>query len=378
MLKRRLVPGTKWKFLAFCLLAGSAWAGTAPSVRVALLKNVPEVTLQGRELRIRLPEEKPVSYYVAAPVRVTATAEGIQVGNEKYPYPQVRIQSLEKSIAIGGRQFEGTLEFHQTGENSLLVLNDLPLETYLIGLVHGEIHASWPAEAIKAQAVAARTYALYRQKNRKQKGGLYDLESSHDDQVYVGSKGAADGTVQRAIEQTQGEVLWFLGLYPAYFHSCCGGMTENTEKAWGKKEISAQVSDPFCARSPFAKWELTLSRKEFLHRLRPHGLEGRRLKNISVEPHEGSPRNAIAVIETDRTNLYIAAADLRRILGYGKLKSTWFEVEQTPGSLVFRGSGYGHGVGLCQWGAKAMAEEGKTYKEILEFYYPKAVVRKVY
>ncbi|MBI4125015.1 MAG: SpoIID/LytB domain-containing protein [Deltaproteobacteria bacterium] len=379
-----MVP-TAWRpFLIFLpLLVLGPWSSVRgpniPSIRVALLKNVPAVTLQGKELRIRLPEEKPVSYYLDSPVRVSAAAEGIQVGDQKYAYPQVRIQSLEKPIAIGSRQFEGTLEFHKTGDDSLLVLNDLSLETYLTGLVHGEIHASWPAEVIKAQVVAARTYALFRQEKRKQnKNSLYDLEGDQDDQVYVGSKGSADISVQKAIEQTHGEVLWFLGLYPAYFHSCCGGMTEKAEKAWGKKETSAQVADPFCKRSPFSEWELKLSTGDFLKKLRGHGLEGRHLKNISLERHDGSPRNAVAVIETDKMNLYIGATDLRRIVGYGKLKSTWFEVQHSPHSVSFRGLGYGHGVGLCQWGAKAMAEAGKSYQEILKFYYPKAVVRKLY
>ncbi len=76
--------------------------------------------------------------------------------------------------------------------------------------------------------------------------------------------------------------------------------------------------------------------------------------------------------------LFITAADLRRILGFQNLKSTWFEVRRSPRAITFKGTGYGHGVGLCQWGAKAMAEAGKTHREILQFYYPRAVVRKIY
>lgn len=374
-----MVPGTICYVLAGFLLAGAVWAGPAPTVRIALLKNIPSVTLQGKDLRIRLPEEKPVSYYIHSPAKVTATAEGIQVGREKFSYPHVRIQSLEKTIAIGDRQFEGALEFHQTGDDSLLVLNDLPLETYLTGLVHGEISASWPIEAVKAQVVAARTYALFRQEKRRQnQNTLYDLEGTHDDQVYIGSAGVADVPAQKAIEATRGEVLWFLGFFPAYYHSACGGMTETVEKVWGRSESSARVADPFCKHSPFQHWVLDLSPGGFLKTLRAHGLEGKQVKNISLEKGEGSARNAIVVIETDKTSLFIKAEDLRRILGYDRLKSAWFEVEHSPRQIIFRGQGYGHGVGMCQWGAKAMAEAGKSYREILEFYYPKAVVRKVY
>lgn len=349
-----------------------------PSIRIALLKNVPEVTVEGNELRIQIAEAKPVSYYLDSPARITAVPEGFKVGDEFYAPPLLKIFDLDEKLSLNGKNFEGTLNIAKSEGNKLLVINKLPLEKYLVGLVHGEINASWPREAIKAQVVAGRTYALFRQKKKRGQGNLYDLEATTLDQVYAGSQGEADLPVQTAIAETRGEVLWFLGYYPAYFHSACGGETETVNRVWGKNEMSTSVVDPFCEQSPYRSWEFSLSTRSFLNQLKSHGLEGTHLKSIATEKQDGSPRNVLVTIETNKMTLFLSATDLRRILGYDKLKSTRFEVTASPRWVTFEGTGYGHGVGLCQWGAKAMAESGKTYREILEFYYPKAVIRKIY
>lgn len=380
-----MVPGTIWYFLIILLAPQLLWAREAPTIRVALLKEAPEIVISGEELRLRLPEVKPVSYYIESPLHITPSENGLKIGGENYPYPYLKFHSLHQTLSLAGKKFEGNLEIRRLNEKKLMVLNELPLETYLIGLVHGEINANWPKEAIKAQVVAARTYALYRQAKRKQAGDVprmgnvpYDLEASTADQVYVGSQGEKDSPVKEAIAETEGEVLWFLGLYPAYFHSACGGQTETVGNVWGKKETSAARLDPFCQHSPYQNWELTLSPKTFLQKLKNHGLEGSKLKSIFLEHHETSPRNALVMIETNQMTLFLAATELRRILGYDQLKSTWFAADTTPRKIIFKGNGYGHGVGLCQWGTKAQAEAGKTYRQILEFYYPKAVVKKIY
>lgn len=380
-----MVPGTIWYFLIIFLTPQLLWAREAPTIRVALLREAPEIVISGEELRLRLPEVKPVSYYIESPLHITPSETGLKIGGENYPYPYLKFHSLHQTLSLAGKKFEGNLEIRRLNEKKLMVLNELPLETYLIGLVHGEINANWPKEVIKAQVVAARTYALYRQAKRKQAGDVprmgnvpYDLEASTADQVYVGSQGEKDTLVKKAIAETHGEVLWYFGYYPAYFHSSCGGQTEIAGNVWNKKEISVPVIDSFCQRSPYQNWELSLSPKTFLQKLQDRGLRGSRIQSIGVERYENSPRNAIVVVETNQRTLFLAATELRRILGYDQLKSTWFETETQPRKIIFRGNGYGHGVGLCQWGAKAQAEAGKTYRQILEFYYPKAVVKKIY
>lgn len=372
----------KWIGLGLLVFSLSVQSRAEPSIRVAILKADSKLIVAGEELRLQLPEPKPVSYYLASPALVEAAETGLSVNQENFPHDQIDIWSLNSPLTIQGKHYQGRIEIHRQPDHRLLVLNELPLETYLIGLIHGEMHASWPKEALKAQVVAARTYALFRQKKRggtlTRPGILYDLENTFADQVYLGSKGAQDVLVQKAIGETQGEVLWYLGYYPAYFHSCCGGQTEMTDRVWGQSEVSSSVVDRFCERAPFRNWQLVLPTKAFLKKLRSHGLEGNRLLHIQREKWENGPRNVLVEIATDKMTLFLSANDLRRILGYDQLKSTWFDLQQLPQKIVFTGSGYGHGVGLCQWGAKAMAEAGKTYRDILQFYYPKAIVKKVY
>lgn len=351
-----------------------------PQIRVALFKEVPKATVQGYELWVKTPELRPIGYHIDDPAHVSATDDGFRINSENFDYPFIQIGAQKELIDINGKKVGGLIEIRKTPNGKLLILNELPLEDYLVGLIHGEISANWHPEVLKAQAVAARTYALKRQQKKSAENSSdYDLESDIADQVYAGMMDdPKDQLVKEIVAATKGEVLWMNGLYPTYFHSCCGGQTELANRVWGKKESSYSVIDPFCERSPQRKWQLRLSQRDFLNRLKNHGLEGSRIKNISLERYEDGPRNVMMIIETDKTTLFMGATDLRRILGYKELRSTWFDVDWSPHEIVFTGTGYGHGVGFCQWGAKAMAESGKTYQEILKFYYPKATIRKMY
>ncbi|MDO8494135.1 MAG: SpoIID/LytB domain-containing protein [Deltaproteobacteria bacterium] len=360
----------------FFLFSGAALAQKPPTIRIALLKDIDSLTIRGEELRLLAPEEKPVNTFLTSPAHIRPVDDVIQIGQDQYNFGFVAISDAHGKLQLDGKTFAGSIEVRNMGGGKLLVINELPLEKYLVGLIHGELNASWPLETIKAQAVAARTYALYtRKKNLKP---LYDLETNHLDQVYVGSKGDKDLIVEEAIKQTDGEVLWFLGVYPGYYHSDCGGQTELSKNVWGGSEPSSSIVDSYCKNSPAHRWRLTISKKELLQSLTPHGLEGKVIRNISAELRDDSSRNALVSIETDAATLYLKATDLRRILGYNRLKSTWFQVAANADGIDFIGYGHGHGVGLCQWGAKTMAEKGFNYRSILKFYYPKAEVRKIY
>lgn len=351
-----------------------------PSVRVSIFKDLPAVTVQGKELRIQIAETKPAGYFIESPAKVEPSLEGFQIGEQILVSPFLKMSSLESPITVEGKTFEGTIEIRRNANNQLMVMNELPVEKYLLGTVPGEIPPTWPMEALKAQAVAARTYALYRSQNKNFPSRRhYDLESDTSDQVYLGGGvKAGDPAVREAIEQTKGEVLWYLGLFPSYFHSTCGGQTETVAKVWGKREMSRSVIDPYCTKSPYRRWQLRLPPSVLFQKLKGHGLEGKFLKAISTERYETSPRNATVTIETDTMMLVMKAFDFRRLIGEEKLMSTWFDVKFSRNEIIFSGNGFGHGVGLCQWGAKTLAEKRADYKRILRFYYPRAVVRKIY
>lgn len=281
-------------------------------------------------------------------------------------------------IAVNGKNYHGGIQIEKAAGDFLLI-NVLELEDYLAGVVKNEMSVKWPMEALKAQTVLARTYALGRIKNPRTE--YYDLFSTVEDQVYSGME-AEDEASWRAIKDTRGEVLFYRG-EPAqvYYHSCCGGWTEPVEYVWGGsgKSYLGSVKCETCQDCPYYFWRYpeksALSGQDLASRL---GYQGEAVSEVRVS--ELSPGQRALKLELKFQSGYkteISGGDFRVRLGRDVIRSTLFKVEKaTEGFIVF-GSGSGHGVGLCQWGAKGMAEAGKNYQEILEHYFPGTEIRKV-
>ena len=282
-------------------------------------------------------------------------------------------------ITFRGRNYKGKLQFYDDGKGALSAVNVIPMEEYLIGLVASEMPKDWPIEALHAQAVVARSYALF-QKNAKKDGGsasIYDIESSTIDQVYGGVL-KDDARVRTAVESTNGEVVTYhRKLLKTFFHSTCGGETESAANVWGEKGQPPAVKDPYCVKiSPHAAWKYQLTENELVARLRKAGFSANAIKNIQIDTKKDGLRAAVVTINTDRQMIALQSNDFRKIVGFKDLKSTWFSVNKKNGVFIFNGRGYGHGAGMCQWGAKGMAEAGKNYKEMLKFYYPGTKIEK--
>ena len=367
-----IVFGSVKKYLSILLLVLTLceMGMTPPRIRVVILKNQSKVVVEGEDLVPHFPNKR---------LEIEGTAQGFNINGISFLRTrELTLQSLKNPLTMEGKNFIGKLEIHNDNQNKLTVVNDLPLEEYLIGLVQKEISETWPTESIKAQAVAARTYALLKQKERNKNGdALYDVEATTEDQVYEGI-GKEDWVIQKAVQETAGEVLWYLGFFPAYYHSCCGGNTELASHVWERKENSNSVADPFCKDSPKFFWEYRISKNDLLKKLRKEELRGKRILSLNLTSSKGSPRVGTVEIKTDQALIFLRGTDFRSILGNTNLRSTWFTAKASGSDYIFHGRGYGHGVGMCQWGAKGMSEEGKTYQEILEFYYPKAVIKKIY
>jgi stage II sporulation protein D len=249
----------------------------------------------------------------------------------------------------------------------VLLVNVLPLEDYLVGVLGSEMPRSFPPEALKAQAVAARTYAL--QKKLEQYGQPFHLGSSVISQVYGGLK-AEDPRTRQAVEATRGLVLTFdLQPIEAYFHSSCGGKTESGANALGRDlPYLKPVSCP-CGKLPSSQWTMGFSNDEMKAALgsKPTGMkvEGRtatgRVKRVHYAP-----------------NRSLDAVTFRARLGYTKLKSLQFEMEPTSAGWKINGHGFGHGAGMCQWGAKVLADQGQEFRQILAHYYPGTELQVLY
>ena len=357
------------KYLALVLavvLLPALVAGAAISpemIRVALFRGIEAVRVEGAG--ILLTDQK------GDPVRATSPLD-IRRGRDSLTVNGASVTGLIISspayITVNGKRYRGILEC-QPEAKGMLVINKLPLEEYLVGLINCEISSQWPMESVKAQAVIARSYALY-QKNAR-RSALYDLESSVMDQVYQGSD-IEDSRAGRGVEETAGEVLTFDGnIIQAFYHSNCGGHTEAAANVWGYPLPYLQGVDcKYCATAPSFRWEQTIPLKKIENQLRAAGFNAAGLKGILPGMRNGSGRISELTLLTSAGKITVPAPKFRMAIGSTIIKSTNFEVTTADETASFSGIGYGHGVGLCQWGAKQRAVDGFDYREILAYYYP--------
>lgn len=273
------------------------------------------------------------------------------------------------------RTYRGNFIVYSSG-GSLMLVNKVELEQYLYGVLPCEVSYSWEAEALKAQAVAARTFAIY---NRlKNKNPEYDLDSGVLSQVYKGREVEA-GSTNEAIEETAGEVMAYNGeVIQAFFHANSGGKTASSVEVWGGDFNYLQsVDDPYSAGSKGYQWTYRINRTKLSNVIAKYksGLgtvyemyivdrtQSDRVKNIKLKGSEGE--------------ITIKGKDLRGWIGAEQMRSTNFSVSVSGDEFSFDGRGYGHGVGLPQEGAREMAKLGRTYKEILRYYYKNTKIKKV-
>jgi stage II sporulation protein D len=277
-------------------------------------------------------------------------------------------------IRYGGRALSGEVEVRR-GPGGLEVIDALPLEDYVAAVTGAEMPPAFPREALRAQAVAARTYALARKLEALGEGRDFDLGSSVLAQVYPG-QGGGDPRARAAAEATRGEVLVHDHQpIEAYFHSACGGRTESGAAALGRDEpYLRSVQCGRCGDSPKARWTLRIAAAELG---RAAGL-GRSATGARVVSRTGSGRAARVEVVAGGRRAGMAAVELRQRLGYDRLPSLAFSIRAEPGGFAFQGVGSGHGAGLCQWGAAGRARAGEGYRKILETYYPGTEIVKMY
>ncbi len=273
--------------------------------------------------------------------------------------------------------FEGVVRISLQNQG-LVVTNELPLEKYLASTVASEMLPGWNAEALKAQAVASRSYTLFMMTHAK--NALYDMDRGVEDQVFGGGKEVPE-TVRKAVEATRGLYLSngaSDGNAPmkAYFHSRCGGRTEIPSSVWGNGNHSKHetrlnsVICPFCSLHPYV-WHAWVKLTDFFSALDLHPL---RSFEIFAGAKAASGRLESLVIRTDGKSKEMTTNEIRSALGFTRIKSGYLNWKVNSEGIEFSGVGSGHGVGMCQWGARYMAQQGKSYLEILHYYYPYAKI----
>ncbi len=280
-------------------------------------------------------------------------------------------------LELLGRSLRGEIEL-RCAKDRWTAINVLPIEEYLAAVLGGEMSPSFPRAALEAQAVAARTYAIERKMEARTQGRAWHLDSTALSQVYRGA-GWEDPRTQEAARATRGEIL-AVGYFPveAYFHASCGGRTETGAEALGREQpYLRSVSCPCGGHSPWSHWSVRVTPDE-LSRLARRLLGGSEVSGLSVVARSSTGRAKTLLVETSSGTRRIGASELRALLGYARLPSLWFDVRAERSAFVFEGRGAGHGAGLCQWGARAMALAGSGYREILAHYYPGTSIVRIY
>jgi stage II sporulation protein D len=332
----------------------------------------------GEEIRIELwsghPAARVESATLPGGVLLATVHDGkFQIDNKQVEPPI----SLEPPIRLDGRLLSGKLTLWADGAG-ISAVESMDLEEYVGSVVSAEVPSTWPKAALEAQAVAARTFAMA-QKVAQGALSRSHLRASVLDQVYA--REGATSAAKEAARVTRGEVLTF-GEAPiaAYFSASCGGRSEAAEEAFhlpagatpylaSAREDDGDPTRTWTARIPLAGISAALRKARRI--LAP-------VSTLAVAARTPSGRARDIVVGTRGGTRRIGASELRQILGYEVLPSLLFDLDIERGAAVFRGRGSGHGVGLCQWGARGRALRGSGYRAILAHYYPGAQIRRMY
>ncbi len=388
----------------FCIAAASFAADGGQTMRIGIREGVKTVTVSGTDgagiykngsLWKKVPAKKTV--------KVEVKDKELSVNGAKSK-DTISIRPLKKGLLTveGGRTYRGYLEcMKPSAASSMTVVNVVPLEQYLYGVVGKEMSPSWSLEALKAQAVAARTYAVSHKDYFKKRG--FDMTDDTQSQVYAGVNGEAPSVI-RAVDETKGEILTYQGKpIEAIFCASAGGWTENSENVWGNYVPYLRGVEDSSHNMPSYRWAVSVTPEKMADQLKAAGKNVGKIKSITLSPLTKRPmkvkdrgvsgRVLTMTVQGSSKTVTLTGNDFKAIMG---LKSTLFDFYQGNGKapepdkskksarkntlevqagkpLTIYGFGWGHGLGMSQYGAYQMARENKNvknyYRQILAHYY---------
>ncbi len=387
--------------------------GSVPAVRVRVARGASRVTLDAASaLSVTSAPGVPAAARTMATPMVVTVRDGAllvrpRVGQTlRWNTRELSIHPVAADVVeVDGRAYPGRLRVRVAsggdgdGSAALDVINDVPIEAYLPGVLERELYATWSPATFRAQAVAARSYAIvqaYRKRNEP-----FDLESTTASQVYGGR--ASNPRAIDAVRLTRGRVLVHDGrVVTAFYSSCCGGAGQDAAAAFGVEEDLPPLRGTrhdWCHASPHYRWgPIRRDADELARRLRAWGVRNRHavaaidgFRQITVPRRNRTGRPTAFVVtdargrrfemacESFRHACNAAATGLPAVTRSDRIKSSHVDVSVRDGEVVFAtGRGYGHGVGLCQWGAEGMALRGYDERAILGTYYPGATIEAAY
>lgn len=319
---------------------------------------------------------------------VRATKNGLKFGTTETAWTQLEI-APEKSpaVRVDGHLYRGRMRLFRRTDGKVSAVNVLPIEEYLASVVDSEMPAKFPDAARRAQAIVARTYALYQAQQADPKS-VFDLMSSQRSQKYLGVEytdktnrrlAGESASSRRAVQETRGMVCILNNqIFCTYYSAVCGGQTINGKEVFkDATEALKSTRCEWCSASPYYRWTTELPRDDFAAITLKQENRGKRIGIQSVQqtvkPGEG--RICQFELHTRKQNLTYSGIQLRDQLPAGTLLSPHFQITLEKDKVTFQGRGHGHGVGFCQWGAKGMAEAGHDYPAIISHYFAGAKLK---
>lgn len=304
---------------------------------------------------------------------VSVSQNKILINNKKYSSPLKLIPENSKQyLRVENKRYRGIIILRLNSRKRITVINEIGLEEYICGIMTKEVSPDWPIESLKAQAIVARTFAL-KSLSKHSKDG-FNLCSKTHCQVY-GGVDSEDERSNKAVYDTAGEVLMYDGqIISSFYHSSCGGCTEDVKNVWnspqGKNpEFLTGVKCGFCEEDRWYNWNAALSFKMLYSNISNAGYRIGEIKRIKTVGNTSSDRVIDILIEHTKGKLWLTSHKFRMIINPNTVRSTNFKIKVKNKTAYLTGHGWGHGVGMCQWGARGMAFKGRNYKEILKYYY---------
>lgn len=359
----------------------------AQAIRVLMASDVQRLEVRA-DRTIWVTDAQDRAHFHRSTLRIEVRAQGFLLNGARVAGDQLMLRAGDQDLKLwlprqngngnGGSiqpgdertalQVSGIVQLVRRGKG-VLVINQVDLEEYVKGVVPAEVNAAWHPEMLKVQAVAARTYALYQHMLSASRD--YDVAASIQDQVYRGRQGI-DARVEQAVESTRGLVVTHQDapIYAA-FSSTAAGITEDAVIVWSKDlPYLKGVECPFDLESPYYQWRASFKIDTLEKNLRQQGFAVGTIATLTPLAYSKAGRVATLRILHSKGELILRGEELRKAVGYTVLPSTQFTIESIGQEVVLSGYGAGHAVGLCQWGAKELAELGYSFSSILRYYYP--------
>ncbi|MGC1393783.1 MAG: SpoIID/LytB domain-containing protein, partial [Coleofasciculaceae cyanobacterium] len=363
MLKQVILLGGRHWWLSFILwVVLIAPAQAATELRIAIKQGVSQVQV-GSSTKAIIRDDSGQQVGELAPLNAFNARGGSNVALGQWRSQRLWIEPTANGVVwIGDRWYRGRTKLVSTA-GGLTAVNYVNLEDYLYSVLGSEMFPNWPLEALKAQAVAARSYALY--KRSTSANAIYDLGDTTTWQVYKGVNSEALPTHQ-AVDATAGQVMIYGGrVILAVFHSSSGGHTENVEDIWKEALPYLRGVADYDQGAPVFEWTKNFSGTQLSSLISGVG------NVVEMRAERTTPQGRVVtmLVKGDRATRRISGNDLRNALN---LKSTLFVVNPAGSGFQVTGRGFGHGLGLSQWGAHNLAAQGINYQQILDHYYQNA------